>query len=166
MQGDRKRTPIPRRENERKAEKESPVTTYQLSQEEMKERGYTQTKAEISSIEWFVDEKLSTHPTIGFNKDGILFNRWAANLLKVESGQCLSVGFDAAANQLIFKHAENGLRLSKRNKNGALALVNKRLVNWLQLKVVDTKRCMLYKNEKQDMYYIELERHARSEIEK
>ncbi|MCY9733138.1 sigma-70 family RNA polymerase sigma factor [Paenibacillus alvei] len=115
-------------------------------------------ESQMSSIEWFVDEKTNYSPTIGVNSFGIHVNRRAAEMIKCTAGQCLSVGFDSATNRLVIKRGDNGLKLRKWDKSGGLQMVNKRLVSWLQQKTVERKRYVLH--ESQGTYYIELESHA------
>lgn len=115
-------------------------------------------ESQMSSIEWFIDEKLTSNPTIGLNKHGIHFNRRATDMMKCAAGQCLRVGFDSTTNRLVIQRGENGLKLRKWDNSGGLQLVNKHLVGWLQQKTVEKKRYKLH--ESQGMYYIELESHA------
>jgi len=115
-------------------------------------------ESQMSSIEWFIDEKLTSNPTIGLNKHGIHLNRRATDMIKCQAGQCLRVGFDSATNRLVIKPGENGLKLRKWDKSGGLQLVNKHLVGWLQQKTVEQKRYKLHENH--GVYYIELESHA------
>ncbi|WP_213431391.1 hypothetical protein, partial [Paenibacillus dendritiformis] len=111
-----------------------------------------------AAIEWFVDEKAMSNPTIGLNKTGIYFNRRAAHMLGCKIGQCVRVGFDGSKKRLIIQVGDNGLKLRKGNDSGGLAIVNERLVNWLEQKKIARKRYVLHRGT--DAYYIELERHA------
>ncbi|CAH8249879.1 hypothetical protein WJ0W_007065 [Paenibacillus melissococcoides] len=116
------------------------------------------TRETTAAIEWFVDEKAISNPTIGLNSTGIYINRRAAHMLGCKIGQCLRVGFDSSKHRLIIQVGDNGLKLRKGNDNGGLSLVNERLVSWFEQKKMVRKRYILQKGA--DVYYIELENHA------
>lgn len=121
------------------------------------------TNAVISSkIEWFVDEGVSSTPTIGLNGHGLHFNKRAVHEIGCKAGQCLLVGFDPEGTRLVLKVANKGLKLRELSgdKHGGLRLVNKRLTAWLDQKEVKPKRYELQADSSTDLFYIELERHA------
>lgn len=122
------------------------------------ETAMRETAATAAAIEWFVDEKAMSNPTIGLNKTGIYLNRRAVHLLGCKIGQCVRVGFDGSKKRLIIQVGDNGIKLRKGNDSGGLALVNERLVSWLEQKKIARKRYVLHRGT--DAYYIELERHA------
>lgn len=120
-------------------------------------------QAGFESIEWFIDERVSTNPTIGINGQGMHLNSRAVHTLGCKAGQCLRVGFDSEKNRLVIQVGDNGMKLrsTSGDKSGGLRLVNKRLANWLsQKKMVGSKRYSLYSEQSMGLHYIQLERHA------
>ncbi|MEJ9219530.1 sigma-70 family RNA polymerase sigma factor [Paenibacillus glucanolyticus] len=115
-----------------------------------------------SNIEWFVDEVVSTTPTIGLNTQGLHLNTRAVHEIGCKAGQCLQVGFDPEGNRLVVQVANKGLKLrtSSGDKSGGLRLINSRLSAWLKEKQVTSKRYALRVDPSTDLFYIELERHA------
>lgn len=115
-----------------------------------------------SNIEWFVDEVVSTTPTIGLNTSGLHLNTRAVHEIGCKAGQCLQVGYDPEGIRLVVQVANKGLKLrtSSGDKSGGLRLVNSRLSAWLKEKQVTPKRYALRADPSTDLFYIELERHA------
>ncbi|MEK3735494.1 sigma-70 family RNA polymerase sigma factor [Paenibacillus sp. FSL M8-0334] len=113
------------------------------------------------NIEWFVDEGVSTTPTIGLNGHGIHLNKRAVHEMGCKAGQCLQVGYDPEGNRLVMQVANKGLQLrTQSGDNGGLRLINKRLSAWLNQKQVTTKRYALQVDTERDLFYIQLESHA------
>ncbi|MCI1777164.1 MAG: sigma-70 family RNA polymerase sigma factor [Paenibacillus lautus] len=113
------------------------------------------------NIEWFVDEGVSTTPTIGLNGHGIHLNKRAVHEMGCKAGQCLQVGYDPEGNRLVMQVANKGLQLrTQSGDNGGLRLINKRLSAWLNQKKVTTKRYALQVDTERDLFYIQLESHA------
>ncbi|WII39683.1 sigma-70 family RNA polymerase sigma factor [Paenibacillus thiaminolyticus] len=133
-------------------------TEFQAGTLTKEETAMRETVATAAAIEWFVDEKAMSNPTIGLNKTGIYLNRRAAHMLGCKIGQCVRVGFDGSKKRLIIQVGDNGIKLRKGNDSGGLALVNDRLVSWLEQKKIARKRYVLHRGT--DVYYIELENHA------
>lgn len=115
-----------------------------------------------SKIEWFVDEGVSSTPTIGLNGHGLHFNKRAVHEIGCKAGQCLQVGYDSEGDRLVIQVANKGLQLRSLSgdKNGGLRLVNKRLSSWLLQKKAVSKRYALQADSSTDLFYIQLERHA------
>ncbi|MFB6473321.1 sigma-70 family RNA polymerase sigma factor [Paenibacillus glucanolyticus] len=115
-----------------------------------------------ANIEWFVDEVVSTTPTIGLNTSGLHLNTRAVHEIGCKAGQCLQVGFDPEGTRLVVQVANKGLKLrsSSGDKSGGLRLVNTRLSAWLKEKQVTPKRYALRADPSTELFYIELERHA------
>lgn len=115
-----------------------------------------------SSIEWFIDEGVSTNPTVGINGQGIHLNRRAVHVLGCKPGQCLRIGHDSEGNRLIIQVGNDGIKLrtASGDQSGSLRLVNKRLASWLRQKSLDTKRYALYTEESTGLCYIPLKRHG------
>lgn len=116
----------------------------------------------FEGIEWFVDEGVTTNPTIGINGQGIHFNRRAIHDMGAKKGQCVQVGFDPAENRLLIRVGDNGLQLRavSGDQGGSLRVVNKRLAKWLSQKNLPSKRYALHADRSAGIHFVQLERHA------
>ncbi|WP_438349914.1 sigma-70 family RNA polymerase sigma factor [Paenibacillus sp. FA6] len=131
------------------------VTTRKVNLEEAKRHGV---KTMLEGIEWFVDGNLPSNPTIGLNAGGLHLNTMAAQLLKCEVGNYVRVGFSADKTCLIVVKDTSGIKLRKAfGGTGSVAIINKRLVDWLDQRSVERKRYVIQHDETTDVHYIQLD---------
>lgn len=95
-------------------------------------------------IDWFMDAKSATVPTIGINRTGIHLNESAVLEMGLQLGDYISIGFVGNDNLVLVKAKSSGLKLRKgTGTNGSLIVANERLVGWIKNKGISLKRYAL-----------------------
>lgn len=112
----------------------------------------------MDDIEWFIDGNVPTNPTIGLNAQGLHLNAMAVRTLECCAGNCLMIGINPKSLQLVVKVETNGIKLRKAyGESGSLAIINKRLVSWMDEKHIERKRYVLQHDETSGAYFLQLE---------
>nr|WP_275579460.1 Trp family transcriptional regulator [Brevibacillus laterosporus] len=124
----------------KKAERRDSVKTQKATPEEFKNHNI-QTVVDLA--DWFTDVKLPDVPSIGINRHGISFNASAVEMMRLEKGMKLEIGFSLAHLSLVIRVGDKGSKLKPQSGQKSLAIVNKRLINWLVARSVMQKRYSL-----------------------
>ncbi|WP_158642125.1 sigma-70 family RNA polymerase sigma factor [Brevibacillus laterosporus] len=124
----------------KKVERRDSVKSRKATPEEMKKHNI---QTIIDLADWFTDANLPDVPSIGINSHGISFNASAVEMMGLEKGMKLEIGFSLDHLSLVIRVSDKGAKLKRLNGQKSLAIVNKRLVDWLLARSVIQKRYSL-----------------------
>ncbi|MED1787607.1 sigma-70 family RNA polymerase sigma factor [Brevibacillus laterosporus] len=124
----------------KKAKGRDIVIARKATPEELKKHN-VQTLVDLA--DWFTDANLPDVPSIGINSHGISFNASAVGMMGLKKGMKLEIGFSLPHLSLVIRVSDKGAKLKQLNGQKSLAIVNKRLVDWLLARSVIQKRYSL-----------------------